>query len=186
MSEAASIRSVRIADLGRHVGEEVALHAWVHHRRGSGKVKFLVLRDGSGLVQAVGVKGELPDPAFENLDTLPQESALVVRGVPRADARAPGGFELALRGIEVVHIAAPYPITPKEHGTEFLMDHRHLWLRSPRQHAILRIRATLIRALRDYFDTRGFTLIDAPIFTPNACEGTTTLFETEYFDQKAT
>ncbi len=185
MSESASIRSVRIEDLGHHVGEEVELHGWVHHRRGSGKVKFLVLRDGTGLVQAVGVKGEMPEESFDGLDTLPQESAVVVRGIPRADARAPGGHELALRGLTVVHAALPYPISPKEHGTEFLMDHRHLWLRSPRQHAILRVRATLIRALRDYFDTRGFTLVDAPIFTPNACEGTTTLFETEYFDQKA-
>jgi asparaginyl-tRNA synthetase len=185
VSESASIRSVRIEDLGHHVGEEVELHGWVHHRRGSGKVKFLVLRDGSGLVQAVGVKGEMPEEAFDGLDTLPQESAVVVRGIPRADTRAPGGYELALRDLTLVHAALPYPISPKEHGTEFLMDHRHLWLRSPRQHAILRVRATLVRALRDYFDTRGFTLVDAPIFTPNACEGTTTLFETAYFDQKA-
>ncbi len=185
VSESASIPSVRIADLGQHVGAEVDLHGWVHQRRGSGKVKFLVVRDGSGLVQAVGVKGEMPDPAFDGLDTLPQESAVVIRGIPKADTRAPGGYELALRGVEVVHSALPYPISPKEHGTEFLMDHRHLWLRSPRQHAILRVRATLIRALRDYFDTRGFTLVDAPIFTPNACEGTSTLFETAYFDQKA-
>ncbi len=185
MSASATAPSVRIEDLGRHVGEEVQVHGWVHHRRGSGKVKFLVVRDGSGLVQAVGVKGEMADEPFDGLDTLPQESAVVVTGIPRADARAPGGYELALRGLTVVHSALPYPISPKEHGTEFLMDHRHLWLRSPRQHAILRVRATLIRALRDYFDTRGFTLVDAPIFTPNACEGTTTLFETEYFDQKA-
>ena len=176
---------MRIEDLGAHVGEDVLVQGWVHHRRGSGKVKFLVVRDGSGLVQAVGVRGEVPDATFDRLDTLPQESAVVVHGVPRADTRAPGGYEMALRDLDVVHEAAPYPITPKEHGTEFLMDHRHLWLRSPRQNAILRVRATLIRALRDYFDTRGFTLVDAPIFTPNACEGTTTLFETEYFDQKA-
>ena len=185
MTREAGVRPVRIEDLGAHVGEDVLVQGWVHHRRGSGKVKFLVVRDGSGLVQAVGVRGEMPDATFDRLDTLPQESAVVVHGVPRADARAPGGYEMALRDLDVVHEAAPYPITPKEHGTEFLMDHRHLWLRSPRQNAILRVRATLIRALRDYFDTRGFTLVDAPIFTPNACEGTTTLFETEYFDQKA-
>jgi asparaginyl-tRNA synthetase len=181
----ANARPVRIQDLGDHVGEDVTVRGWVHHRRGSGKVKFLVVRDGSGLVQCVGVKGELADEPFARLDTLPQESAVVVQGRPRADARAPGGYEMALSDLHVVHEAAAYPISPKEHGTEFLMDHRHLWLRSPRQHAILRVRATLIRALRDYFDTRGFTLVDAPIFTPNACEGTTTLFETEYFDQKA-
>jgi asparaginyl-tRNA synthetase len=176
---------VRIEDLGRHVDGDVTVQGWVHHRRGSGKVKFLVVRDGSGLLQCVGVKGELAEPAFERLDALPQESAVIVRGVPRADARAPGGYEMALRDLVVVHEAQPYPITPKEHGTEFLMDHRHLWLRSPRQNAILRVRATLIHALRDYFDTRGFTLVDAPIFTPNACEGTSTLFETDYFEQKA-
>ena len=185
MIREAGARPVRIEDLGAHVGQDVVVQGWVHHRRGSGKVKFVVVRDGSGLVQAVGVRGEMDDAAFEGLDSLPQESAVLVRGEPRADARAPGGYELALRDLEVVHAAEPYPISPKEHGTEFLMDHRHLWLRSPRQNAILRVRATLIRALRDYFDTRGFTLVDAPIFTPNACEGTTTLFETEYFDQKA-
>jgi asparaginyl-tRNA synthetase len=181
----ANARPVRIQDLGEHVGEDVTVRGWVHHRRGSGKVKFLVVRDGSGLVQCVGVKGELADEPFARLDTLPQESAVVVQGRPKADARAPGGYEMALSDLQVVHEAAAYPISPKEHGTEFLMDHRHLWLRSPRQHAILRVRATLIKALRDYFDSHGFTLVDAPIFTPNACEGTTTLFETEYFDQKA-
>jgi asparaginyl-tRNA synthetase len=181
----ATARPVRIEDLGAHVGQDVLVRGWVHQRRGSGKVKFLVVRDGSGLVQCVGVKGELPEATFERLDNLPQESAVHVRGVPKADDRAPGGYELQLSDVTVIHEALPYPITPKEHGTEFLMDHRHLWLRSPRQNAILRVRATLIHALRDYFDTRGFTLVDAPIFTPNACEGTTTLFETEYFDQKA-
>jgi len=176
---------VRIEDIGRHVGEPVEIRGWVHQRRGSGKVAFLVLRDGSGMVQGVAVKDELGEVAFAPLDNLPQESAVIVRGVPRADARAPSGFEIALTAVDVVHRAEPYPITPKEHGTEFLMDHRHLWLRSPRQNAILRVRATLIAALRNYFDTRGFVLVDAPIFTPNACEGTTTLFETQYFDQKA-
>jgi asparaginyl-tRNA synthetase len=185
VSQASTAQPVRIEDLGAHVGADVTVRGWVHQRRGSGKVKFLVVRDGSGLVQCVGVKGELAEEPFARLDALPQESAVVVRGVPRADARAPGGYEMALTGLELVHAAEPYPITPKEHGTEFLMDHRHLWLRSPRQHAILRVRATLIRALRDWFDGHGFTLVDAPIFTPNACEGTSTLFETEYFDQKA-
>jgi len=176
---------VRIEDVGRHVGEEIELKGWVHQRRGSGKVAFLILRDGSGILQTVGVKGELSDEIFARLDNLPQESSVIVTGIPRADARAPGGYEMALTGITIVQLALPYPITPKEHGTEFLMDHRHLWLRSPRQNAILRVRATLISALRNYFDQKGFILVDAPIFTPNACEGTTTLFETQYFDQKA-
>jgi len=185
VSDDSILSAVRIEDVGRHVGQEIELRGWVHQRRGSGKVAFLVLRDGSGILQTVGVKGELADEAFARLDNLPQESAVIVTGVPRAEARAPGGYEMALTGVTVVHLAQPYPITPKEHGTEFLMDHRHLWLRSPRQNAILRVRATLISALRNYFDTRGFVLVDAPIFTPNACEGTTTLFETQYFDQKA-
>ncbi len=185
MPEARTLNVVAISDLGRFVGQEVEVRGWVHQRRGSGKIAFLVVRDGTGVVQGVGVLGELADEMFERLDNLPQESAVVVTGVPRAQARAPGGYEIALPGITVVHRAEPYPISPKEHGTEFLMDHRHLWLRSPRQHAILRVRATLIAALRNYFDARGFVLVDAPIFTPNACEGTTTLFETQYFDQKA-
>ena len=185
MSEAGSLSAVRIEDVGRHVGQEIELRGWVHQRRGSGKVAFLVLRDGTGILQTVGVKGELAEESFARLDNLPQESAVVVTGVPRADARAPGGHEMALTSVQIVHLAQPYPITPKEHGTEFLMDHRHLWLRSPRQNAIRRVRATLIAALRNYFDSRGFVLVDAPIVTPNACEGTTTLFETQYFDQKA-
>ena len=185
MPEASGLSAVRIEDVGRHVGQEIELRGWVHQRRGSGKVAFLVVRDGTGILQTVGVKGELADESFARLDNLPQESAVIVTGVPRADARAPGGYEMALTSVQVVHLAQPYPITPKEHGTEFLMDHRHLWLRSPRQNAILRVRATLIAALRNYFDSRGFVLVDAPIFTPNACEGTTTLFETQYFDQKA-
>jgi asparaginyl-tRNA synthetase len=185
VSEARSLSAVRIEDVGRHVGEEIELKGWVHQRRGSGKVAFLILRDGSGILQTVGVKGELSDEIFARLDNLPQESSVIVTGIPRADARAPGGYEMALTGITIVQLALPYPITPKEHGTEFLMDHRHLWLRSPRQNAILRVRATLISALRNYFDQKGFILVDAPIFTPNACEGTTTLFETQYFDQKA-
>jgi len=183
--EASGLSAVRIEDVGRHVGQEIELRGWVHQRRGSGKVAFLVVRDGTGILQTVGVKGELADESFARLDNLPQESAVIVTGIPRADARAPGGYEMALTSVQVVHLAQPYPITPKEHGTEFLMDHRHLWLRSPRQNAILRVRATLIAALRNYFDSRGFVLVDAPIFTPNACEGTTTLFETQYFDQKA-
>jgi len=185
LSVAPTAHPVRIEDIGRHVGEPVEIKGWVHQRRGSGKVAFLIVRDGSGMVQAVAVKGEITDEAFAALDNLPQESAVIVTGIPRADARAPSGYEMALTGITVLHRAEPYPISPKEHGTEFLMDHRHLWLRSPRQNAILRVRATLVAALLQYFDGKGFILVDAPIFTPNACEGTTTLFETQYFDQKA-
>jgi asparaginyl-tRNA synthetase len=176
---------IRIEDAGRHVGATVELRGWLYHRRSSGKVLFLVVRDGSGLMQCVGTRADLGDELFEHLDTLPLESALSVEGAVRADARAPGGYELGLTGARVWHMAENYPITPKEHGTEFLMDHRHLWLRSSRQHAILRVRATLARALRDFFDRRGFVLVDAPIFTPSACEGTTTLFETDYFGEKA-
>jgi len=128
------------------------------------------------------MKGESPDELFDRFDQLTQESSIIVRGAVRSDDRAPGGYELTLHDLQIIQIANDYPITPKEHGIEFLMDHRHLWLRSSKQHAILRIRHEIIRAIREFFDQRGFTLVDAPIFTPAACEGTTTLFETEYFD----
>jgi asparaginyl-tRNA synthetase len=179
------LQRIRVADAERFDGREVSLEGWLYQKRSSGKVLFLVLRDGSGLLQCVASRGDLGDDLFLRLEALPQESALRVTGTLRADARAPGGYELGLSSAEIVHEAAPYPITPKEHGVEFLMDHRHLWLRSSRQHAILRVRATLVAALRDFFDRRGFVLVDAPILTPNACEGTTTLFETPYFDETA-
>ena len=175
-----------IADLGDHVGEEVTLRGWLYNRRGSGKIHFLLVRDGTGLVQAVLAKKDAPEDIFELCKTISQESAIEVRGTVSADDRAPGGYELHLKHVAVV--APPtgeYPISPKEHSTGFLMAHRHLWLRSSKQHAIMRVRGAVVRAIRDFFDDRGFLLVDAPIFTPSACEGTTTLFETKYFDDKA-
>jgi asparaginyl-tRNA synthetase len=176
---------IRIADASRHVGETVELRGWLTHRRSSGKVQFLVVRDGSGLMQCVAGRADLSAADWEACESLGQESALVVRGSLRADTRAPGGVEMGLQSVRVVAGAEGYPITPKEHGTDFLMDHRHLWLRAPRQAAILRIRAEVIEAFRDFMNGEGFVLVDAPIFTPSACEGTTTLFEVAYFDDKA-
>jgi asparaginyl-tRNA synthetase len=176
---------VRICEAGAHVGSVVEVRGWLKEHRSSGKVQFLKLRDGSGTMQVVAAQSELPAEQWEALGPLTQESALIVRGSLRTDARAPGGVELGLQSVSVVSVAEPYPISPKEHGTDFLMDHRHLWLRSSRQQAILRLRAELIGALRDFMDGEGFLLVDSPIFTPNACEGTSTLFEIEYFDQKA-
>ncbi|MBI4427851.1 MAG: asparagine--tRNA ligase [Ignavibacteriales bacterium] len=171
-----------IEDLSKHVGQEVELQGWLYNKRSSGKIRFLLLRDGTGVLQGVLVKGNISDDMFSSFDELTQESSLSVKGKVRKDDRAPGGFELELTGFKVIQIAKEYPITPKEHGVEFLADRRHLWLRSARQHAIMRVRHTIIKAIRDFFDGRGFTLIDSPILTPNAVEGTTTLFETEYFD----
>ena len=176
---------IRIRDAARHVGAEVEIRGWVTHLRSSGKVRFLVLRDGSGQVQAVAGVKDLSPEQWEASAALTQESAVIARGTVKADTRQVGGVELGLRSLQVVSLAPDYPITPKEHGVDFLMDHRHLWLRSPRQQAILRIRAEIIAAFRAHLDGEGFTLVDAPIFTPNACEGTTTLFETQYFDDKA-
>jgi asparaginyl-tRNA synthetase len=176
---------IRIHDGRDHVSQRVEVRGWVSHRRSSGKVQFLVVRDGSGVLQCVaGVKDISPED-WTRMETLTQESSVIVRGTLRSDARAPGGVEMGLDGVTVVALAEGYPITPKEHGTDFLMDHRHLWLRSPRQQAILRIRSEVIDAFRDIMNDEGFLLVDAPIFTPSACEGTTTLFETAYFDDKA-
>ncbi|GIX46957.1 MAG: asparagine--tRNA ligase [Candidatus Tectimicrobiota bacterium] len=179
------MRHVYICDIAHYVGQEVTLKGWLTNRRSSGKIHFLLVRDGTGVIQATVVKGEASETAFVEGDHLPQESALIVHGTVRADRRAPGGYELAVRDLEVVHRAEPYPITPKEHGVAFLMQHRHLWLRSPRQRACMVVRAEVIRACRDFFDSRGFLLLDAPILTPTACEGTTTLFATDYFGQQA-
>ena len=176
---------IRIVDAGRHIGETVELRGWLTHRRSSGKVQFLVVRDGSGLMQCVAGRNDVSPSDWEAGEGLAQESSLVVRGTLRADARAHGGVEIGLQSIRLIAAAESYPITPKEHGTDFLMDHRHLWLRSSRQAAILRIRAEVIDAFRDFMNAEGFVLVDAPIFTPNACEGTTTLFEVSYFDEKA-
>jgi asparaginyl-tRNA synthetase len=176
---------VRVSDVHAHEGEVVTLRGWLNNKRSSGKLHFLQLRDGSGVIQCVVFKGEVPEALFAQADHLPQESSLAITGEVRADKRSSLGYELGVTGLRMIHEADEYPIGPKEHGTGFLMDHRHLWLRSSRQHAILRIRASLIRAARAFFDDRGFVLLDAPIFTPAACEGTTTLFETEYFGEKA-
>lgn len=171
-----------IADLSKYAGEEVTLYGWVYNLRSSGKIKFLLLRDGTGIVQCVVMKNAVGEEIYALFDRLTQESSVSVTGKVNKEDRAPGGYELFLSDIKPIQIAHEYPITPKEHGIEFLMDHRHLWLRSKKQHAILRIRHRIIKAIRDYFDGKGFTLLDAPIFTPNACEGTSTLFETPYFD----
>ncbi|HYM70901.1 MAG TPA: asparagine--tRNA ligase [bacterium] len=174
-----------IGDIGEHVGEEVEIRGWVYNLRSSGALRFLLVRDGSGILQTVAVRAELPPEVFEAVGALTQESAVVVEGLVREDKRAPGGYEMALRRLRVVQIAEPYPITPKEHGVEFLMDHRHLWLRSQRQWAIMRIRAEVERAMCDHLDGLGYLRMDTPILTPSACEGTTTLFETPYFERRA-
>jgi asparaginyl-tRNA synthetase len=180
---------VTIAEASRHGGETVEIAGWLYNLRKSGKILFPILRDGTGLMQCVALKSALPEDVFETIKNLTQESSIIVTGKVRAEQRAAGGYELDVEAIHVVQRVPesdPYPITPKEHGIEFLMDRRHLWLRSQRQHAIIRVRHEVIRAVRDYFDSHGFTLVDTPIFTPAACEGTTTLFEVDYFeDEKA-
>jgi len=178
---------ITIEEAARHAGETVEIRGWLYNLRRSGKIAFPQLRDGTGIMQCVAVKSALPEDVFESIKNLTQESSIAVTGKVRAEPRAPGGYEMDVEAIEVferVPESDPYPITPKEHGVDFLMDHRHLWLRSRRQHAILRIRHEVIRAIRDYFDNHGFTLVDTPIFTPNACEGTTSLFEVNYFDEE--
>ncbi len=176
---------VWVEDVHRHVDSEVTLRGWLYGRRSSGKLHFLQLRDGTGTIQCVVFVKDVAPEVFERAGHVTQESSIEVTGTIRADARSPLGFELGVSDVRIVGEASEYPITPKEHGPAFLLDHRHLWLRSSRQHAIMRVRASVVRACRDYFDSRGFTLIDAPIFTPAACEGTTTLFEVGYFDDKA-
>ncbi|HEV2885160.1 MAG TPA: asparagine--tRNA ligase [Pyrinomonadaceae bacterium] len=171
-----------INQLSEHTGEQVTIKGWLYNLRSSGKILFPQLRDGTGLVQCVALKNSVAPEVWEALKSLGQESALAITGTVRADSRAPGGYEIDLVTAEVLDEVHDYPITPKEHGTEFLMDHRHLWLRSRRQHAVLKVRHTVVKAVRDFLDNDGFTLADAPIFTPAACEGTTTLFEVNYFD----
>ena len=194
MTEAIKTQTVSLAarpqtyieDLGKHIGEEVTLKGWLYNMRSSGKLMFPQLRDGTGIVQCVVVKNAIAPEVWNALKPLGQESSLVVHGRVREDARAPGGCEIDVINADVVQAAHDFPITPKEHGTEFLLDHRHLWLRSRKQHAILKVRATVIRAVQDYLDDHGFTRCDTPIFTPAACEGTSTLFEVDYFgDEKA-
>jgi len=177
--------SFTIAQAGEFVGQTVELRGWLYNLRKSGKILFPLFRDGTGILQGVVVKSQVSEELFARVRDLTQESSLVATGSVRAEPRAPGGFEMDVAGVEVlqrVPEADPYPITPKEHGVDFLMDHRHLWLRSTRQHAILRVRHEIVRAVRDYFDDHGFTLVDTPILTPAACEGTTSLFEVPYFD----
>jgi asparaginyl-tRNA synthetase len=174
--------AVYIEDIAKYEGQPVTIRGWLAGRRSSGKIHFLQVRDGSGFIQAVMSKAAVGDAAFATADHLSQESAIVVHGTARADTRAPGGYEIDVTSLEVVQAAHDYPITPKEHGVDFLMDRRHLWIRSPRQHAVLRVRHEVIEAVRDYFNSRGFVLADTPIFTPSACEGTTTLFPVQYFE----
>src|SRR5438034_5280649 len=177
---------IYITELSRHVGEEVTLKGWLYNMRSSGKLLFPQLRDGTGIVQCVVAKNSVAPEVWEALKPLGQESSLVVTGSVREDNRAPGGVEIDVRDAQVLQNAHDYPITPKEHGTEFLLDNRHLWLRSKKQHAILKVRHTVVKAVRDFLDNDGFTLCDTPIFTPAACEGTSTLFEVDYFgDEKA-
>jgi asparaginyl-tRNA synthetase len=177
--------TVYIEDIGQYVGQEVTLRGWLYNKRSSGKLHFLQVRDGTGTIQCVIFKGDVTPEIFEAGNHVTQESSVIVTGLVKEDTRSKIGFEIGVTAFEILHEAVDFPITPKEHGVAFLMDHRHLWLRSSRQHAIIRIRAEIIRAIRNYFDNNGFTLVDAPIFTPNACEGTTNLFETDYFDDKA-
>ena len=179
------IKRIYIEEARDHVGEEVELRGWLYNKRSSGKIHFIILRDGSGFMQCVVVKGSVPDEVFELYDELTLESSMIVRGKVREDARAPGGYELDVTSMELVHKAIDYPITKKEHGIGFLLPIRHLWLRSRKQWALMRIRAELESAIEDFFNNRGFVRIDAPILTPASVEGTTTLFETDYFGEKA-
>jgi asparaginyl-tRNA synthetase len=175
---------VYIEDIGKHAGEEVTIKGWLHNRRSSGKIHFLTVRDGTGFIQAVMSKSAVGDELFTLADHLSQETSVIVSGVARADARAPSGYEIDVKYFEVVGESHDYPITPKEHGVDYLLDRRHLWIRAERQQAILRVRHEIINAVRDYFNSRGFIVADTPIFTPAACEGTTTLFPAQYFDEQ--
>jgi asparaginyl-tRNA synthetase len=180
------VTAVRVEDIGAHDGERVTLRGWLAARRSSGKIHFLQLRDGTGTIQCVMGKNDVPPDVFARADHLRQESALELTGTVRADARAPIGYELGVSDLQVLHAPADeFPISPKDHGTGFLLEHRHLWLRSSRQHAVLRVRAEVVRACREYLDEHGFLGFDAPILTPAACEGTTTLFPVEYFGETA-
>ena len=176
---------VYLKHIGEHVGKEVEIRGWLYNKRSSGKIQFLIIRDGTDMIQGVLVKSEVSEDIFAAAKTLTQESSLVVRGVVREEPRSLSGYELSITDLEIIQIAEDYPITPKEHGVEYLMDRRHLWLRSQKQHAIMLIRDELIKATRRFFDERDFVLIDAPILTPASVEGTSTLFETDYFDDKA-
>ena len=179
------MEKVSISTIQFFEDREVELKGWLYNKRSSGKLHFLQLRDGTGIIQCVVFKGDVSEEIFKLCGELTQESAIIVRGTVRRDERSTLGFEIGASDVECVQMAEAYPITPKEHGLAYLMDHRHLWLRSTRPHAILQVRHKVVKACRDYMDTNGFILMDAPIFTPAACEGTTTLFETDYFGEKA-
>ena len=188
MSEPNSAPIATIATLAAHEGETVTLRGWLYNIRSSGKLLFPTFRDGTGTIQGIVPKAAVSEEVFDRIKSLTQESSVIVTGRVRADSRAPSGFELDVADVHIVHLVptdTPYPITPKEHGTDFLMEHRHLWVRTPRQAAILRIRATIMRAAQEYFDTNGFIRTDPPILTPAACEGTSTLFELDYFGDPA-
>jgi asparaginyl-tRNA synthetase len=176
---------VYINDLRAHAGETVELRGWVYNARSGGKIRFLILRDGTGYLQCVAGANDLSPEDFELLGHIDQESSVIVTGVPREDKRAPGGVELTLKSVKLIGGAEGFPITPKEHSSSFLLDHRHLWLRSKKQHVALKVRHHTVKAIRDYLNDHGFVNLDTPIFTPNACEGTSTLFETDYFGDKA-
>ncbi len=176
---------VYISELAQHAGKRVRIKGWLAQKRSAGKIKFLVIRDGTGYLQCVAFKKDVLPELFDQCDRAPLESSVQVEGTVREDARAPGGFEMSIEGLQVLHEAGEYPIQPKEHGVEFLFDHRHLYLRSRTPQSVLRVRSEVIQACRDFFYERDFVLIDSPILTPAACEGTTTLFETDYFDKKA-
>lgn len=176
------MEKISISSLSKYVDKEISLKGWLFNKRSSGKIKFLILRDGTGYLQCVFFKGNVPEEIFNIADKIGQETSIEVSGKVKKEPRAPGGFELDGTNLKVISESHDYPITPKDHGIEFLMDHRHLWLRSSKQVAILKIRHRIVKAIRDFFDDRGFTLMDPPILTPNAVEGTSTLFETEYFD----
>ncbi|MFH1927611.1 MAG: asparagine--tRNA ligase [Chloroflexota bacterium] len=175
----------RIQDVAQHTGEEVTIRGWLYNKTDKGKLQFLLVRDGTGSMQCVVFKRDVTPEAFEAATTVTQESSIYVTGTVREEKRAPGGYELSVTDFSVLQIAQDFPISPKEHGVDFLMNHRHLWLRSSRQWAIMRVRATIIRAIRSWLDDNGFLLVDTPILTPAACEGTSTLFETDYFGESA-
>ena len=177
--------SIYIADLGAHEGETVTVRGWLYNKRSSGKIAFMQLRDGTGMVQAVATPQDVDETSWNLIGEVTQESSIIVTGSVRADARSPTGYELGVELVEIVQMAPEYPISPKEHGTEFLMDHRHLWLRSSSQVAALRVRSKVIHICRSYYHDRGFVLIDSPILTPISVEGTTTLFSTDYFGENA-
>lgn len=179
------MKKIWISDIKDYEGKEVTLQGWLYNKRSSGKLHFLQLRDGTAEIQAVVFKGNVSPEVFDMADKITQESSIEIKGTVKKHERSKIGYEIDAVDVKILSVANDYPITPKEHGPHFLMEHRHLWLRSLKQKAILNIRHRIIKSVRDFFDSKGFTLVDAPIFTPNACEGSTTLFETDYFDQKA-